>query len=105
MIEKCVAIQLGFALRLGSLVIRTNTNCPELKFVWLPQVETTALTASVQDVLAAQDFGDPKSRGLIFVAIKVIGGEISQALGLDLYCGGDLSVSNITIDDYRVKTG
>ena len=50
-----------------------------------------ALTASVQDDLTAQDFSDPKSRGLIFVATKVIGGEIPQALGLDFYCGGDLT--------------
>jgi len=80
-----------FCLGSDTLVIRTNTNRPELKFVWLPQVETTALTASVQDVVAAQDLSDPKSRGLIFVATKVIGREISQALGLDFYCGGDLT--------------
>ena len=80
-----------FCLGPDTLVIRTHTNRPELKFVWLPEVQTTALTASVQSVLAAHDFHDAKSRALIFVSTKALGYMISQALGFDFYCGGDLT--------------
>jgi len=57
----------------------------------LPKVQTTALTTSVQSVLAAHDFHDAKSRALIFVSTNALGYMISQALGFDFYCGGDLT--------------
>lgn len=82
-----------FCLGSNTLVIRTKTNRPELKFVWLTEVQTSVLTASVQAVLAAHAFpeDDVKSRALIFVSSKVLGYQLSQALGFDFYCGGDLT--------------
>jgi superfamily II DNA helicase RecQ len=77
-----------FCLGSNTLVIRTKTNRPELKFVWLSQVAPQDLTEQVQSVIAKQDFQDPKTRALIFVPFKKFGEEISKRLGFDFYCGG-----------------
>jgi len=77
-----------FCLGSDTLTIRTKTNRPELKFVWLPEVGHLDLIDKVGSILAEQDFQDPDSRALIFVPSKQIGEEISQQLGLDFYCGG-----------------
>jgi hypothetical protein len=96
-----------FCLGPDTLVLRTNTNCPELKFVWLAEVQVHALSSSVQVVLATNDFSDPKSRALIFVSSKVLRRKISQDLGLDFYCGGichSHNGSNTTSDGSLVRS-
>lgn len=78
-----------FEFGFDTLVIRTGTNRPELKFVWQSEkVSPMNLSNSVKDVLDKHPPTNSSDRALIFVPKLQLGHDISSSLGLGFYHGG-----------------
>ncbi|KIM35204.1 hypothetical protein M413DRAFT_32670 [Hebeloma cylindrosporum] len=80
-----------------TLVLRTGSNRPELKFVWPSPVPRFNLVAAVKEVIERHPKVKPEDRALIFVPRLHDGHTISSSLGVDFYHGDldDKECSNI----------